>query len=105
MPDWLVNETWLAWGIGLLIGFPLLMVLFGEMLYRLEGTRNSRHALITNAQYFVFPSLAIYLLLSQVLELTHEHLIIKVVASVFWISISLSVYYNLQHILVQQKRG
>ena len=70
MLDWFGNETWLAWGVGLLIGFPLLMVLFGEMLYRLEGTQNSRHAFITNAQYFVFPSLTIYLLLSQVLELT-----------------------------------
>ncbi len=87
MLDWFGNETWLAWGVGLLIGFPLLMVLFGEMLYRLEGTQNSRHAFITNAQYFVFPSLTIYLLLSQVLELTHEHLIIKIVASFFWISI------------------
>jgi len=87
MFEWLGNETWLAWGVGLLIGFPLLMVLFGEMLYRLEGTRNSRHAFITNLQYFVLPSLVIYLLLSQVLGLTHESLIIKIVASVFWISI------------------
>ncbi|MEE9494663.1 MAG: mechanosensitive ion channel family protein [Gammaproteobacteria bacterium] len=87
MFDWLGNEAWLAWGVGLLIGFPLLMVLFGEMLYRLEDTKNSRHSIITNAQYFVFPSLTIYLLLSQVLELTHDHLIIKIVASIFWISI------------------
>ena len=87
MFDWLGNETWLAWGVGLLIGFPLLMVLFGEMLYRLEGEQNSRHAFMTNAQYFVFPSLTIYLLLSQVLELTHENLAVKFVASIFWISI------------------
>ena len=41
MFDWLGNEAWLAWGVGLLIGFPLLMVLFGEMLYRLEDTKTA----------------------------------------------------------------
>ena len=85
--DWLGNDTWLAWGVGLLIGFPLLMVLFGEMLYRLEGERNNRHAFITNVQYFVLPSMVISLLLSEVLGLTDDNLIMKIVASVFWVSI------------------
>ncbi len=87
MPEWLGNETWIAWGVGLLIGFPFLMILFGEMLYRIEGrSENNRHAFLANAQYFVLPSLVLYLLLMQVMGLTHENIIIKVVASVFWIS-------------------
>lgn len=87
MPDWLGQNPWLAWGIGLLIGFPFLMILFGEMLYRLEGTRNSRHAFLVNAQYFVLPSLVLYLLLTQVMGLGHEHIATRIIASVFWISI------------------
>lgn len=89
MPEWLGNETWLAWGVGLLIGFPFLMILFGEMLYRIEGRNqkdNNRHRFLVNAQFFVLPSLVIYLLLTQVMGLTHDHIVIKVVASIFWIS-------------------
>jgi len=87
MSEWLGQETWLAWGIGLLIGFPFLMILFGEMLYRIEDRRNSRHAFLANAQYFVLPSLVLYLLLTQVMGLSHDHIAIKIIASVFWISI------------------
>lgn len=87
MLDWITQESWLAWGIGLLIGFPFLMILFGELLYRLEDRRNSRHAFFLNAQYFVLPSLVIYLLLSQVMGWGHDHIAIKIVASIFWISV------------------
>jgi len=86
MPEWLGNETWLAWGIGLLIGFPFLMILFGEMLYRIEGRNNNRRSFLFNAQYFVLPSLVLYLLMTQVMGLTHEHIIIKIIASIFWVS-------------------
>ena len=87
MPGWLSDAPWLAWGLGLLIGFPFLMILFGEMLYRLEDRRNSRHAFLVNAQYFVLPSLVLYLLLTQVMGLGHDHIATKIIASVFWISI------------------
>ncbi len=89
LPEWLGNETWLAWGVGLLIGFPFLMILFGEMLYRIENNdkdNNNRHRFLFNAQYFVLPSLVLYLLLTQVIGLTHDHIVIKVIASIFWIS-------------------
>ncbi|MEE9302527.1 MAG: mechanosensitive ion channel family protein [Thiotrichaceae bacterium] len=87
MLEWLGNETWLAWGIGLLIGFPFLMILFGEMLYRIEGHQNNRQAFLANAQYFVLPSLVIYLLLNYVVGLDHDVILIKIIASIFWISL------------------
>jgi len=87
MPEWLGNDTWLAWGIGLLIGFPLLMILFGEMLYRIEGNQYRRHTFLVIAQYFVLPSLVLFLLLTQVMDLSNNHILVKVTASAVWISL------------------
>ncbi len=83
----LTSETWMAWGIGLLIGFPLLMILFGEMLHRLEGDKQERRAFLGNTQYFVLPSLVIYLLLTQVIGLEPEHNLVRVAATILWISV------------------
>ena len=89
MLDWLTDEVWLAWGVGLLIGFPLLTILFGEMLHRIESSdsdRESRSSL-GSTLYFVLPSLVIYLLLIKVLELDHSSSWVRITATIFWISI------------------
>ena len=89
MLEWLTNEAWLAWGVGLLIGFPLLTILFGEMLHRIESSDSeleSRSSL-GSTLYFVLPSLVVYLLLIKVLELDHSSLWVRITATVFWISI------------------
>ena len=87
MTDWLTQETWLAWGVGLLIGFPLLMILFGEMLYRAGDSKRSARSLLKNVQYLVLPSLVIYLLLTKVLEQGADTLGVRIAATVFWIGI------------------
>ena len=97
MLDFLTNEAWLAWGVGLLIGFPLLTILFGEMLYRIERVDSNQdtRAYMGKLQYFVLPSLVIYLLMLKVLELDHQNLSVRAIATVFWISalyLSLSVF-------------
>lgn len=87
MLDWFTNESWMAWGIGLLIGFPLLTILFGEMLYRLEGDKKERKAFLGNTQYFVLPSLVIYLLLTQVIDLDSSDVLVRLASTTLWISI------------------
>ncbi len=88
MLDWFTNENWLAWGIGLIIGFPLLTILFGELLHRIERSkpREESHAYMGKLQYFVLPSLVINLLLVKVLELEHELVIVRIAATFFWVS-------------------
>jgi small-conductance mechanosensitive channel len=93
--DFFSNDTWMAWGIGLLIGFPLLSILFGEMLYRIEGGSDSRKSLLGNAQYLILPSLVVYLLLTQVLDLNSNNTFVQISSTILWISIiylSLSVF-------------
>jgi len=94
--DWLLQEEWLAWGVGLLIGFPLLTILFGEMLYRIERVDDSsRSSSLGNTLYFVLPSLVVWLLLTNVLELDESNVWVRVSASLFWISLiylSLSIF-------------
>ena len=89
MLDWLTDEVWLAWGVGLLIGFPLLTILFGEMLHRIEasGADRETRSSLGKTLYFVLPSLVVYLLLIKVLEFDHASAWVRVAATVFWISI------------------
>lgn len=89
MFDWFSDETWLAWGVGLIIGFPLLTILFGELLHRIEQSesRESSSAYMGKLQYFVLPSLVVYLLLLQVLELDHEVVWVRIVATAFWVNV------------------
>ncbi len=86
MLDWLLQESWLAWGVGLLIGFPLLTILFGEMLYRIESGGESR-ASLGKALYFVLPSLVVWMLLTNVLELDSSNVWVRTAATLFWISL------------------
>jgi len=85
VPDWLVQESWLAWGIGLLIGFPLLAILFGELLHRIEGRTGASYRSLGRALLFVLPSLVVYLLLTKVLEMGGDDVWVRIAASVFWI--------------------
>ncbi len=92
MLDRLLNESWFAWGVGLLIGFPLLTILFGEMLYRIESNRRESRSSLGNTLYFVLPSLVIWLLLTNVLELDNNNVWVRISATIFWISL---VYLSL----------
>ncbi len=89
MLDWLTDEVWLAWGVGLLIGFPLLTILFGEMLHRIEASRSEKESRssLGSTLYVVLPSLVVYLLLIKVLELDHASIWVRIAATIFWISI------------------
>ncbi len=86
MLDWLLQESWLAWGVGLLIGFPLLTILFGEMLYRIESDGGAPGSL-GSTLYFVLPSLVVWLLLTNVLELSGDNVWVRTAATLFWISL------------------
>ncbi len=87
MPDWMPQESWLAWGVGLLIGFPLLTILFGEMLSRIESGGDRSRSSLGSTLYFVLPSLVVWLLLTNVLELPDGNVWVRIAASVFWISL------------------
>ncbi len=87
MPDWLLQESWLAWGVGLLIGFPLLTILFGEMLYRIESSNKGSRSSLGYALYFVLPGLVLWLLLTNVLELDDSNVWVRLAATLFWISL------------------
>lgn len=87
MLDWVLRESWLAWGVGLLIGFPLLTILFGEMLYRIESGREGTRGSLGSSLYFVLPSLVVWLLLTNVLELPDSNVWVRVAATAFWISL------------------
>ncbi len=85
MPEGFAQEGWLAWGVGLLIGFPLLAVLFGEMLFRAENAAGVPTRSLGRALLFVLPSLVVYLLFTRVLELDDANVWVRIAASAFWI--------------------
>ena len=59
----------LWWAVGLAVGFPLLLVIFGEAIPRLRKRRFPIATTLNIVRNFVLPSLALYLFLSKVMEL------------------------------------
>lgn len=91
MTDWISQESWLAWGIGLLLGFPLFMVLLGETTSRSGRTQSNLRDFLRLGQFILLPSLALYLLVGKVLGTSAEHLSHKISATVFWASLLLVI--------------
>ena len=75
------------WGIGLVVVFPLVIVILGEVTYVAEkGNANLRKPLRTFKNLIV-PLVAAVVLLTQVLDFTRASLAIKIIETLIWVLI------------------
>ncbi len=83
-----VGLDWLAWGIALIIGMPLLVIVLGETAERLEGHGLGHYRkpldLFRNSCLFL---LFVTVLLRMVVGLPSTHLAVKLVDTLFWTSV------------------
>ena len=87
-----MEQAWMRWTLSLALGFPLLMLFLGEIAYKLEQ-RNSRLAELVNIlRILVLPSLALFIICFQVLQLHRDHLWVKISETLVWIAL---VYWGL----------
>ena len=78
-------QEMLRWAVGLLVGFPLAMLLMGEAILRLRRHNRPIVATLTILRNLVLPTLAALLLMTNVVGLPRGHTAVRVVETVMWI--------------------
>ena len=79
------SQEMLRWAVGLLVGFPLAMLLMGEAILRLRRHNRPIVTTLTILRSLVLPTLAALLLLMNVVGLPRGHAAVRVVETVMWI--------------------
>ena len=86
MSDLNFSNDWYTWAIIVGLGFPLLVVLLGEIIYHLQKSGRPLAATLQVVKNLVLPILMLMLLVKNVLKLDVNDNFPKFVATLFWIS-------------------
>lgn len=81
------SEEWFSWGLALIIGFPLIVVILGELIHRLERAHSPWHNIVRFIQRFIVPQLVLLLITTRILEMAPDHLLVKIIETLLWIFI------------------
>ena len=76
---------WKTWGILIIFGLPMAIVLAGELLLFLEKRDSEFIPIVHNIRNILLPNLAIYLILSKIMKLGDSSLLLKISATFFWL--------------------
>lgn len=76
------SAEWIAWAVGIAIGFPLVMIVFGEVILRLEREGRALEGPLRAVRSVVLPLLALRLILSQILSASPASVGVKAVTTV-----------------------
>lgn len=82
-----IGQGWFGWGLALIIGFPLLVVLLGELAHSLDKQESPFGSAVRFIQRFVMPQLVLLLIATRILELPPDHVFVKIVETLLWIFI------------------
>lgn len=77
--------SWKTWGILIIFGLPLAIVIMGELLSWLERKNSEFTPIVYNLRNILLPNLAIYLILSKIIKLGTDSLLLKTSATFFWL--------------------
>ncbi|MGV6809669.1 MAG: cyclic nucleotide-binding domain-containing protein [bacterium] len=81
----LLQTSWFVWGIVLMIAFPLLVVILGELGHKLEKNNSPWNELIRFIQRFIIPQLVLLLIFTRLLEFEEDDVIVKLIETLLWI--------------------
>jgi small-conductance mechanosensitive channel/CRP-like cAMP-binding protein len=83
----LFDPATLRWAFGLIIGFPLLMIVLGELAFRLRRRGTALADSVFLLRNLVLPAFAVWLLLEQVVGLPHESVPARLALTALWLSL------------------
>ena len=76
---------WKTWGVLIIFGLPLAIIIAGELLLFLERRESEFIPIVHNIRNILLPNLAVYLIFSKIMKLGDESLLLKVSATFFWL--------------------
>ena len=85
--DTLLTHSWFVWGLVLVIGLPVLMLLLDEVIFRLDKWGSPFISTLRSLRNLVIPSLSILLLTEQVIGYAETSTPVRIVETVFWVCV------------------
>ncbi len=76
---------WKTWGVLIIFGLPMAIIIAGELLLFLEKRDSAFADVVYNIRNILLPNLAVYLILSKIIKLDMDSLLLKTVATLFWL--------------------
>jgi small-conductance mechanosensitive channel len=95
----------LLWAIALIIGFPLLAIVLGELSYWQQHRGKPLAATLKAVRNLVLPVLAFLLFVRHVLQLPASHELVKSIETLFWLCIIHAALSLFNTILFAQAKG
>lgn len=81
------QESWLIWAIVLGVGFPLLIIVLGEMIQRLKRQGNPFASTLRTVKNLVLPSFTLMIFVRDVFNYDPQGILVKVLQTLFWICV------------------
>lgn len=97
-----LQEPWLIWAVVLGVGFPLLVIVLGEIIQRLKRQKNPIASTLRTVKNFVLPSSAVMVFVRDVLKLDPQGTLVKVIQTLFWISVINAVLSLIKVLLFEE---
>lgn len=82
-----MKESLLIWGCILILGFPILSILLGELSEWLKRRSHPLAVFVRNLQRWVLPPLVIVLIIQQILGLTNVGILLQILQTALWIGV------------------
>ena len=101
MPD-LLQTDWFIWGIGLILGFQIMVVALGEAIYRADREQRPLAGIYRAVRNGVLPLLVFYVFLGKIVGLESDSSLMRAIATLFWISIVYAVLLFVNVLLFAQ---
>lgn len=79
------QTDWFGWGLALIIGMPLLVIIFGELIYHSQKREKDFAQQLQVIRNVLLPLFAVYLLCINVLSYSSESLSIKIMETIIWV--------------------
>ncbi|MEM1367903.1 MAG: mechanosensitive ion channel domain-containing protein [Cyanobacteria bacterium P01_H01_bin.15] len=87
------NQPWLLWSLGLIFGFPLLLLLINELYLALDRRSNPLANTLLILRNFILPSMAILIFLNRVLELREQSSLVRLVTTI-WLLFTIHLFLS-----------
>jgi len=87
----LLNSDWFVWGICLILGFQLLVVLLGEAIYRADRRTLPVVQIFRVLRNLVLPLGVLFILLTRLLEIERGSVSVRLVETALWVGLLYAV--------------
>ena len=100
----MMKQSLWIWGLLLMIGFPMLTIILGEVKNHLHQKQNPLEGFINSIQRLILPPLVIILILEKLLNLKNLGIVLPILQTIFWLAVAHAILSLVKVILVTEDK-